>query len=439
MSFIKKKESLKDKVIQYLESITEQNDDEDEESDVDEESDEDYDDDDEDSNDEDSDDEDSDDEDSDDEDSDDEDSDDEDSDDEDDDDDDEDSEDDDDSEDDEDGEYDSDDDEYTSEEEEGSVIEYDDSSSDNSEDTQPMKMVQPKKKKLSTDSDSEPIVLKGEPTLFHMFSNEPYFHLPAYSSDIEIVGNESLQVHICAYVLCNNTYNDPYISFLVEFIEKSNLYSLPSFIYEPLNNVNHHDFLKNKCLEILFPILNVTPETMDDNLSDITEKAYKGYIHHSGTNSAIIGINVEDFIPFLGRSELTLSDFFRSADSNVEPVFNWAIVDEILHNKSIDNHPIDPKILSIFETNKSIYQMLKTDDKLTETPRMLYLCASEKSTLDNNSLSPLSKSVNKEFGRVYLFTEKPSKKRFIVFPTFHYKENGADFFGVLSQDKFREF
>jgi hypothetical protein len=302
---------------------------------------------------------------------------------------------------------------------------------------------QPESDSDDDDDHSVPVV-KGDPSLFHVFTNEPYFHLPAYSSDIDIVGNDSLRVHICAYILCNNTYNDPYITFLVEFLETSGLFSLPSFFYEPLNNVNHHEFLKNKCLEILFPILNVTPETMENSLTDITEKAFKGYIHQSGTKEVIVGINIEEFLPFLDTSELTLSQYFVSK-SKKEPLFNWAIVDEILYTRSIDGHPIDPTLLSIFESNKSIYHLVKADDSPAEMPRMLYPSSSEKASVqDNNrsSLTSISKSKNDKFGKIYLFSDKPTEdetKRFVVFPTFHYKENGTDFFGVLSQDKFREF
>ena len=152
---------------------------------------------------------------------------------------------------------------------------------------------------------------------------------------------------------------------------------------------------------------------------------------------------MEDFIPYLDSSELTLSQTFHKPDSKEGPLLNWAIVDEILHNKSIDGHPIDPKLLSIFDSNKSIYRLVKRDDEPTEMPRMLYPCSSQETPLDdkNTSLSTVSKSNNAEYGRIYVFSEKPKTKtkRFVVFPTFHYTENGLEFFGVLSYDKFREF
>jgi hypothetical protein len=424
MSFIKKKDTLKDKVVQYLESLTVENKEDDEDDSGDDEDDDSGDDEDEDDSEDDEDDE-------------------NDSGDDDDEDDDlvEDDEDDDEVEDDDDedddDEDDEEDDDYTSKEDssyaENSVSEYNSDSDSVVLNRRPNKSTPEE-----SDSDSEPILIKGDPTLFHMFTNEPYYHLPAYSSDIEIEGNDTIRVHICAYILCNNTYNDPYISFILEFLKKSNLHSFPSFLYTPLNNVNHHDFLKNKCLEILYPILNVSPENIKDNFTTTTENAFKGYIHHSGTKEIIVGINVEDFMTYQEYPVLTLSQSFRNKEA--EHSITWAILDEILKNKSIDHHPIDPNIRSILESNKSIYKIFKSDDTLAEIPRMLYPC---NSTLDSDdSLSFISKSKNDEHGRIYLFSENPrndSEKRFVVFPTIHYSENDEEFFGVLSQDKFREF
>ena len=276
----------------------------------------------------------------------------------------------------------------------------------------------------------------------HMYTGEPFYHIPDFSSDLDIEGNDTLRVSMCVYVLNNNSYNDPYISFLLEYVENAGFYSLPSFLYEPLNEINHHEFLKNKCFEILYPIFNVNPETIEDNtIIDITARSYKGYKYVTGSKTITIGINVEDFIPFINKSNhlhVTLSQYFDNNNS----LYKWAIIDEIITEKQISNSPVDPTIGTLFEKNKKIYQIRNEHKKLTEIPKMLYTYNTKNDqSADTDNLIHFEKSMSDDHGRIYLFSLKikTDKTRFVVFPTIHYTLDGTHFYGVLSHDKFQEF
>jgi hypothetical protein len=280
---------------------------------------------------------------------------------------------------------------------------------------------------------------EDEVTLHHIFTDEPYYHIPPFSSDIQIEGFDTLRVSICAYIINNHSYNDPYISFLLQqqrHAENTGLLELVSFLYEPLNEINHHDFLKNKCLEMIYPIFNINPDDTEDMdaIVDITARSFKGYQHDTGTKQVVIGINVEDFIPFLNKKNhdhFTLSQYFDTSE------YKWAILSEIIEAGS----SVDPTVIALLKNNKKMYQIRNKNNTLTEIPKLLYACPQGDKSDNNERLIHFGKSMNDEHGRIYLFSDKKQnhETRFVVFPTIHYTENGVRYYGVLSQDKYQEF
>ena len=282
-----------------------------------------------------------------------------------------------------------------------------------------------------TESDVDSISAKDE--VLQLFTDEPFYHMPDFSSDIHIEGFDTLHVSICAYIINNNSYNDPYISFLLQYAEKTRFYSFLSFLYEPLNEINHHDFLKNKCLEIIYPIFNINPDDTEDmnEIVELTARAFKGYKHNTGTKEVIIGINVEDFIPYLNKNNhdhITLSQYFGTSEE-----YKWVVLSDIIDAVSM----VDPTLVTLIKNNKKIYQIRNKHNTLAEIPKILYAYNNDKSMTTH-----FGKSINDEHGRIYLFSDKKQndhETRFVVFPTIHYIENGVRYYGVLSQDKFQEF
>ena len=297
----------------------------------------------------------------------------------------------------------------------------------------------------SEDSDegSEESIQNGEPALQHIYSNDPYYHKIAFTEDLNIVDNEEIVVYMCVYVICNNTYNDPYITYLCEYDKNGSFYSLPSFVYEPMDGMDDSEFIRSKCFQTLYPVLNIKPENVDEHIIKMTKEAFKGYIHLEGTKEIIVGINADEFIPYLNRKNdlyFTLTQYYNNFEK-IDDIskYNWVLVDEIFESKKICDVSIDPKIKKLLENYPWIYKLLNKSGEETTIPKSLFSKGKEE---NKDTVVQTERSFHKDHGRIFLFTENcedNNMKRYVVFPVVQYTENNAKSYGVFTNDLFREF
>ena len=290
--------------------------------------------------------------------------------------------------------------------------------------------------KEDTDSENEYYSKPLEvPTLHHMYSNEPFYHIPKYDFDINVKGVEQINFSLFPYVICNNIYGDPYMTVLLEYSNNGKFFELPTVEYNVYNVPDHRVSIKNQCFERIYEIMNITPGNIDDDIIGRTEKAFKGFYHKTGTTEGCIGIDMEDFIPFLNKHSdaETLSEFFHTNLKNGIPKNTWGLIDEIIDTKKVVNVPIDPKCTKLLEDNPWFYEIHYDDYTPTLIPKSLY-----------SDDEKLTRSHTDEMGRIYVFSrEIPENlfedKRYVCYPNIQFEKDKITYYGVLTKGRFREF
>jgi hypothetical protein len=239
------------------------------------------------------------------------------------------------------------------------------------------------------------------------------------------------------YVLCNNTYCDPYIACMMAYDESLKAYRFPQIVYEAAVDVEHDKDLRSKCFELLYPLLNVTPETIDEDIIERTQRSFQGFLYKTDAKHGCIGIDVGEFIPFLNKTSTasTLSEYFHNTlhPKDEIPLYSWAIMDEIMDRKAIYNVPVDPKATEWIKENPAAYTLIDEAHRETQLPKMLF--SAEQSA---------SRSYDQDHGRLYLFTQKVPEDtfktpRYVVYPIIHTEQENNSQYGVFSRGNFRKF
>ena len=281
-----------------------------------------------------------------------------------------------------------------------------------------------------------------EPTLRHMHTGIPYYHIPLFEPKLTLKNVEKVTMYVYGYIICNNTYSDPYLSCLLEYDTSAKFYRLPKIEYKCAYNAKHETELRNQCFELLFPILNVNPGNVEDDILGRSEKAFQGFHYKNGTSYGCIGVNLQEFIPFLNKQSnaSTLSEYFHDPSRQKDgiPTHSWGIVDELVETQTLLNIPIDPMIKTLFNEHSWYHEIVNREGEPTAIPKSLYS--------ENNE--PLTRTPDNESRALYLFTREFSgseetpfeTKRFVVFPVFQSdKKNDDGVFGCMSRGDFREF
>jgi len=270
------------------------------------------------------------------------------------------------------------------------------------------------------------------PPIKHLFNDLPFYHLPNYKNTLNI--NEStteivFSLHI--YVLCNNTYGDPYMVCLMEYDSIGNFYKMPTIVYDVPSSTSKEDHMKmirNKSFEYLFPLFNLDPSVIDDNIFSHCDHAFQGYHYSSDSNKGIIGLNVDKFLSYLNEKSdaVTLSQYFNNLENiNSIPKYNWVGIYEILEFKKSYTIPIEPDTIELFSNNTWMYSIVNDDNESTEIPKVLFMTDTTK---------------EEEF---YFFTHDiPDNTfktpRYIVYPSVNSKKDGNEIFGAFQINLFRE-
>jgi hypothetical protein len=127
-------------------------------------------------------------------------------------------------------------------------------------------------------------------------------------------------------------------------------------------------YLPNQCYEYLETNFKLSDEMINKN--------YKGFI--SVENNVYIFICISD----------------TNIKLNKEIDYYWAIIDEIINMKSINNIPICDKIINVFHSNKEIQNIHDENNVPIEMPIVGYTCTINKNGYSNITLSSvLTKSL----------------------------------------------
>jgi hypothetical protein len=288
----------------------------------------------------------------------------------------------------------------------------------------------------STDSYTATVPL-DTPTLYHLHSEAPYYHVPSFQQNMTLEPGQTVTFSMFVYVLCNNTYCDPYIACMMAYDESLKAYRFPQIVYEAAVDVEHDKDLRSKCFELLYPLLNVTPETIDEDIIERTQRSFQGFLYKTDAKHGCIGIDVGEFIPFLNKTSTasTLSEYFHNTlhPKDEIPLYSWAIMDEIMDRKAIYNVPVDPKATEWIKENPAAYTLIDEAHRETQLPKMLF--SAEQSA---------SRSYDQDHGRLYLFTQKVPEDtfktpRYVVYPIIHTEQENNSQYGVFSRGNFRKF
>ena len=289
-----------------------------------------------------------------------------------------------------------------------------------------------------------------EPTIRHLYHDTPYYFVHKYNPNslpnMDTLRNtsddklEKLEFSLLVYIICNNTYSDPYMAFLMEYDLNAGLYRFPKIQYSIPSNTDkqtHIQSIRNACFELLFPLLHIDPTTVNEEIVQQTRDAFKGFHYDTGTRMGHIGIDVREFIPYLNTktNAHTLSEHFHQDVYKEDgiPKFSWACVDELLRTTRIYNIQIEPNTTEFLESNPWCYELLDEHSDSTRIPKSLYAFD------ELNKRSP-----TKENGQLYLFSDRLPKDvwdspRFVVYATVESKKEDKMIYATYAQSTYHEF
>ena len=279
------------------------------------------------------------------------------------------------------------------------------------------------------------------PTLVHLFNKEPYYHIPDYKSQVNILDTtESIVMDLHIYVLCNNTYRDPYMVIMLEYDEDGKFYKLPQINYHVYSDVDkdtHNKNIMDECYQYIYPLFNVEPDLIEgSSIIGQTHESFKGYLHTAGENTGGIGINAEPFLEYLNKTSNanTLSKYFNEKRVGDIPKNVWVGVYEILDTKFCYNIPIDPSTIEYFKSNNSVYNIVDKKNKSTTIPFVVF---SEDSNIE--------RSLNEDTYNSYLFSNELPKQmfstpRYILFTDENHihTQEGKTIYSTMSINDFKE-
>lgn len=268
-----------------------------------------------------------------------------------------------------------------------------------------------------SDNDKNVYLLnEQDPTSLHIFTEKPYFYLTDYQSefvqDFKITNNDSIKYYLYLYIVCNNTNHDPYLSCLLEYDKKTKAYVFPEIKYTPYNlkdNETHDVYIKNMCYDIIYPLFNIEESEVTEEFIKYTEDCFKGSLYNDGMKHGYIAFHADKFIHYLKGNYQNLSQYFHK-DQSI-PQYTWVCMDEI-KNKRVYNASIHVDVTDTFDQYQWLREIKNEKDEVTEIPKMLYSCTIKKGK-NNTSMTSVEKqrhlppvTIEKNFGRVrYFVTE----------------------------------
>ena len=286
------------------------------------------------------------------------------------------------------------------------------------------------------------LVSLGTPTVVHIFDDRQFYHLHKFEPELNIIDDfvETITFALYIYVICNNTYHDPYMTCMMQYNSSGKYYTFPYITYEnstTLDKETHIKSIKNKCFEMIFPLFNVDPSNIDESFFEFMDRSFKGFFYESGNKRGIIGINVEPFIPFLNQKSdaTTLSQYFHSTSEWNDdcPQYAWAGLDELLGKKKIYHIPINPRAIQTLSLHPWIYEIVDEEYRKSRIPKILF--SEEKSP---------QRSFDNQDGHMYFFHETVPKEqfqqpRYVVFPSAQAEVDRQNVYGVFTVTNFKEF
>lgn len=322
-----------------------------------------------------------------------------------------------------------------------------------------------------SDSDSEQENETKSPsihsTIIHKFTKKPYriFDENHFQSTMEQPEKEhTFLVYI--YVICNNTYNDPYL--LVPLKYNKNSYGLPSVQYsyqQPSINKDDPQFdtlVRNKIFqEVVFPMFDITPEKIDDSLLDMKELVTGFYsLNESHT---IVGIHGDSLVKYLKGLHRGLFSKFLSQVDDTKPSIVFSTIHEIRETQQIWGIVVDPILVSLLNENPWLHEIKNANNLSTKLPMVFYSCHFENHKVMLN-MEPMIIPIKSNLGdedRLYYFTQKNTQyydcPRYVLFvdkikestpekmdefmndiqyDTLRIMVNNIECYGVYSQTKF---
>ena len=303
----------------------------------------------------------------------------------------------------------------------------------------------PESNSNTDDSSYENLIINSvpleKPTLVHLFNKEPYYHIPDYKSQVNILDTtERIVMDLHIYVLCNNTYREPYMVIMLEYDENGKFYKLPQINYDVYSDVDkdtHNKNIRDQCYQYVYPLFNVEPDSIDDSsIIRQTHESFKGYLYKDGENTGGIGINAEPFLEYLNKTSNanTLSKYFNEKRVGDIPKNVWVGVYEILDTKFCYNVPIDPMTIEYFKSNISVYNIVDKQNRSTNIPFVVF-------SEDSN----IVRSLNEDTYNSYLFSNELPKQmfstpRYILYT--HEKhihtQEGKTIYSTMSMNDFKE-
>ena len=152
----------------------------------------------------------------------------------------------------------------------------------------------------------------------------------------------------------------------------------------------------------IMPYVEDESDTNDIDISTIEEnmnggadvylpnQCYEYLENNFGLSDEIINKNYKGFIPF----ENNVYIFIGISDVNIklpdDGEYYWAIIDELINMKSINNIPICNNITNVFQSNEEIKYIYNENNVPIEIPIVGYTCTNNKTGYSNITLSSVS-------------------------------------------------
>ena len=221
---------------------------------------------------------------------------------------------------------------------------------------------------------------------------------------------KSYTLHICMFRV-NREISTPFLEYYFQL--ETDSYSLPygpmdmaSFIKmgsETIDNDDDDEFdagsreFIRQCSQHIEKTLGYVP----DDLNEI----YRGFLENQEHIYAFFDFSDKSFDKHTGN-EVVLDDSIGDSDGTV------AIMDEIIHKKSILGKPIHADCVSIFEQYPFVQNLKYANREPIQAPSIGYLCI---------------QGENQEYQNVYNDEEIPTNSEFFSFPTIDHELYGSIF------------
>ena len=342
------------------------------------------------------------------------------------------------------------------------------------------------------------ILKRHDPTVHNSISDKSYYFLHNHEDVLEQEfyfkdKTATKQYYIALYIVCNNSPNEPYLTYLQAFSKDK--YCFPSFQYSPIKKNSYlirtisdsesdsesdgesdlekddeqEKMILNRCFLQLCEIFDFhPPDYPEQKLLTLFKDSYKGQLWDEDLKTGLLVIDGQYIIKLMQSTKIYLSQLWKDT-------YTFGLLHELTVSHTINKTPIDPIVTRYLKENESLLYILDETGERTNAPSVLYSYGSQKGNWNQNNVFPSSstllppQSTHPIFGRMYYFsnqfeTEEPV--RYVVFlkdtffadkgdlSTFnnlkekedendylsvHFSEKNVLIWGVSSSGFFREF